>query len=189
MMFSDAPACWNERTIVTRMAWVGSRLFIRPSRLRWLWLSMAVIVTDQIAKYVVNSALAPYEAIPITPFARLVLVYNSGIFRGWLAFAGNEQRWPLVLMAAVMAGVLLISMVRSDSPYRMAGMALVLAGAVSNAIDRAMLSHVIDFMQVSYDGWSTAVFNIADLAIFAGIALIASSASAKDAMPRGSTAS
>lgn len=141
---------------------------------RWLSVSAAVILFDQVTKQVALAALRPHEIVPISPFARVLLVYNSGIVRGWLTFAGNEQRWPLVSLAIVVATVLAVLIIRNAGKdyHLLAGMALVLGGALSNAIDRIVFAHVIDLVQLSYGGWSTAVFNAADLAIFVGLGMI-----------------
>ena len=54
-----------------------------------------------------------------------------------------------------------------------AGLALILAGAVGNLIDRARLGYVVDFVDVHYAGWHFWAFNVADAAITIGaIALI-----------------
>jgi len=51
-------------------------------------------------------------------------------------------------------------------------LALILAGAVGNLIDRAWLGQVIDFIQVYYDRWYFPVFNVADISINIGAALL-----------------
>jgi signal peptidase II len=51
-------------------------------------------------------------------------------------------------------------------------LALILAGAVGNLIDRIWLGQVIDFIQLYYDRWYWPVFNIADIAIPIGAALL-----------------
>ncbi|RXY98178.1 signal peptidase II, partial [Klebsiella pneumoniae] len=53
------------------------------------------------------------------------------------------------------------------------GLALVLGGALGNLIDRLLHGHVIDFIHVHYaDVWNYPIFNIADIGICIGVALI-----------------
>lgn len=53
------------------------------------------------------------------------------------------------------------------------GLALMLGGAVGNLIDRLLHGHVIDFIHVHYaDAWHYPIFNIADMGITIGVALI-----------------
>jgi signal peptidase II len=55
------------------------------------------------------------------------------------------------------------------------GLTLIVGGALGNMLDRARIGSVIDFVHVSYEAWSFAVFNFADAAITMGvIATIAS---------------
>jgi signal peptidase II len=53
-----------------------------------------------------------------------------------------------------------------------AGLALVLGGALGNAIDRALWGHVVDFIRVHYGSWYFPAFNVADSAITVGAALV-----------------
>lgn len=51
-------------------------------------------------------------------------------------------------------------------------LALVMSGGVSNLLDRLFNGgHVVDFMMVQVAGISTVIFNLADVSIFAGLAL------------------
>ena len=52
------------------------------------------------------------------------------------------------------------------------GEVMVVAGAVSNLIDRVLHHAVVDFIELSYKGWSWPVFNIADCCIVIGVFLL-----------------
>lgn len=55
------------------------------------------------------------------------------------------------------------------------GLSLILSGGIGNLIDRALYGHVVDFLYLGYDpiGWlHTNIFNVADMAIMAGGALM-----------------
>ena len=53
-----------------------------------------------------------------------------------------------------------------------AGLILFLAGGVSNLIDRVATGTVIDFMNVGIGSFRTGIFNVADVAIMAGLSLL-----------------
>ena len=61
---------------------------------------------------------------------------------------------------------------KPEEKWLAAALALILAGAVGNLIDRVWLGQVIDFIQVYYDRWYFPVFNLADIAINIGAALL-----------------
>ena len=53
------------------------------------------------------------------------------------------------------------------------GLSLVLGGAIGNVIDRILHNHVVDFIHVHYaDVWHYPIFNIADIGICVGMAMI-----------------
>ena len=63
--------------------------------------------------------------------------------------------------------------IRRDGPLVLvAGLSLVLGGAVGNLIDRAVLGYVTDFIQVWFGDWAFPSFNVADSAISVGAALL-----------------
>ena len=51
-------------------------------------------------------------------------------------------------------------------------LALILGGALGNAIDRLLYGHVIDFLQFHWGGWAFPSFNVADSAITLGAVLL-----------------
>lgn len=46
--------------------------------LRWLWLSLLVVILDQISKQLVESNFLVFEVMPVLPYLNLTLVYNEG---------------------------------------------------------------------------------------------------------------
>jgi signal peptidase II len=53
-----------------------------------------------------------------------------------------------------------------------AGLGLVIGGALANALDRLLHGAVADFFQLHWNSWNWYVFNLADMAIVAGVALL-----------------
>jgi signal peptidase II len=140
--------------------------------------AVAALVLDQASKLwlLYGFELARRGAVKVTPFFDLVLAWNVGISFGW--FQSENQLAQIVLMAikAVAVIVLGIWMARSSTLLATLALGLIIGGAIGNAIDRARLGYVIDFIDVQRLGFFPWVFNIADSAITIGvIALLADS--------------
>jgi signal peptidase II len=139
--------------------------------LHWIWLIVLVVLLDQGSKHLVVSSLQADRPMAILPSVDLVLSYNKGISFSWFRFADDVQRWPLVSLSILACGPLgwWLSRVPSGRPMLATGLCLILAGALGNALDRARIGSVVDFVHVYYKAWSFAVFNLADAAITIGV--------------------
>ncbi|HHQ41731.1 MAG TPA: signal peptidase II, partial [Chromatiales bacterium] len=106
--------------------------------LRWLWLSAAVLVLDQATKLAAERWIAPRAPIEVLPFLNLVLTYNTGAAFSFLADAGGWQRWLFLALAlGVSAGLTLwLRRLRPCERLTAGGIALVVGGALGNAVDR-----------------------------------------------------
>ena len=143
------------------------------SRVRWYLLAAAVVVADQLTKWLVLRAFWPGEAREIAPFFNMVLVYNKGAAFSFLAGAGGWQTPVLVafaLIAAIVVGVLIWR--HAAQRLFCAGLALILGGAVGNVIDRLRFGEVVDFLDFHAFGWHWPAFNVADSGITVGAVLL-----------------
>ena len=86
-----------------------------------------------------------------------------------------------VVLATVISVVMvvLIAKLKSHERHLSVAYALVIGGAVGNAIDRIIYQYVVDFIHFFYKDWHYPHFNIADIAIFIGAALLFSEALGK----------
>ena len=141
---------------------------------KWLSLSALIVAVDQTAKYAVVQGLAAGEAVAVTPFFNLVLVYNPGAAFSFLSDAAGWQRWLFVAIALAASAwiVWLLNRYPRQTLFSLA-LALVLAGAVGNVVDRIFLGAVVDFLDVHAFGWHWPAFNVADSAITCGAVLLA----------------
>jgi signal peptidase II len=143
---------------------------------RWLWLSAAVIVLDQLTKYAIVAAFRPGEEWPVTSFFSLVLAFNAGAAFSFLAAAAGWQRWLFMAIAFVACAFMLWLLKRGGSRLFCVAIALIIGGAIGNLYDRILIGRVVDFLLFHYAGWSYPAFNVADSAITIGaVALIAES--------------
>jgi signal peptidase II len=141
--------------------------------LKWLWLSLAVILLDQASKQLVESSLLVYETIPLLPHFNLTLAYNEGAAFSFLSDQGGWQRWFFSGLAAVVSLVLVVWLGRlRDERWLAASLSLIVGGAVGNLVDRLLFGHVIDFLDFYYGQWHWPAFNLADSAIFLGVLLM-----------------
>ena len=135
-------------------------------------LALLVLVLDQLSKAAALRVLDPYQALSVTPFFDLVLVWNRGVSFGMFAGAGDHGPWLLMALAAAIATFLVIWLSRETRPVTRVALWLVLAGAVGNTIDRVRFGAVVDFLDFHLYGHHWPAFNVADSAIVVGAGLI-----------------
>ncbi|MDX2073289.1 MAG: signal peptidase II [Alphaproteobacteria bacterium] len=137
-----------------------------------LLIAAVTLLLDQASKWwaldVVGLASRP--PIEVTGFFNLVLVWNHGISFGML----SGHRLPLVLiaLALVIVAVLLKWLASAHNRLMVAGIGLVIGGALGNVIDRARFGAVADFLDFHLYGMHWPAFNIADSAIFMGVVVL-----------------
>ena len=154
-------------------------------QLKWLWLSLAIILSDQATKLIAESMLPLHRAVEVLPFFDWYLTYNTGAAFSFLAGAGGWQRWFFAIIAIVISGVILqwLRKLPEDETLTAASLSLILGGAVGNLIDRLYLGHVIDYIQVWLGSYPWPAFNIADAAISVGAVMLILSSFAGSARP------
>lgn len=152
----------------------------QPSR-SWVWgrwsgLALGVVAAtfaiDQAHKYwmIHVYGIASKGRVYVTPFLDVVFVKNTGI--SYSMFDQDSQMGQNLLAAfALLVGLALwVWIARSASGRLMAvSLALIIGGALGNALDRVLLGGVADFFSSHAFGFYWYVFNIADVAIVAGV--------------------
>jgi signal peptidase II len=140
--------------------------------------AIAVLALDQASKlwllFVFD--IGHRGAVSVTPFFDLVLAWNPGISFGWLQNDGPAGQIALMIVKAVAVIVLAIWMARSRTLLATMALGLIIGGATGNAIDRIAYGAVVDFalFHVQFGGnpYNWYVFNLADVAIVAGVAAL-----------------
>lgn len=142
--------------------------------LKWLWLSLLVLILDQFSKYMVSDLLHLYESVAVLPFFSVTLLHNSGAAFSFLAGAGGWQRWLFTAIALVVSVAIVVWIKRlpTTEKWQAAALALILGGALGNVIDRLRFGYVVDFLDVYYQKWHWPAFNVADSAITVGVAIL-----------------
>ena len=156
---------------------VGSSVKLpRPflwGRLSSIGLALAAfsLFADQLFKFWMLRIIdiASSQPIVVTPFFSLVLAWNQGVSYGWFAQSGDLGRLILIAVSLVASVLLWVWLARTPSPLSAAGLGLIIGGAIGNVIDRVNYGAVADFFLFHAFGFSWYIFNIADVAIVAGV--------------------
>ena len=128
-------------------------------------LAAVLVALDQLVKYLVSANIPLGGSVPFLPYIMdLTYVQNTGCAFSLL----EEHTWLLTLVSAVMSVVLGLALAKGffKHPLGKVTLALVLAGAVGNLIDRALYGYVIDMFRTLF--MEFAVFNVADICVVVG---------------------
>ena len=136
----------------------------------WLGIASIVILCDQLTKIVVEKLFVFGEEKLITSFFNLVLAYNKGAAFGFLNSQPGWQRYFFTGVAVIAVGFILYMLKRHAGQRLFCwALALIMGGAIGNAIDRLAYGHVVDFLDFHWAGIGHfPAFNIADVAITLG---------------------
>ena len=128
-------------------------------------IAICLVVVDQLVKWWVRSAIPLGQSIPFIPYVMdLAYVRNTGA-----AFSiFSTHTWLLTLISLVGSVLLAVLLWKNYFPGWVGklSLSLVLAGAVGNLIDRALLGYVTDMFQTTFIQF--AVFNVADICVVVG---------------------
>ncbi len=146
-----------------------------PQRANRFWTTfLAIVLVDVATKRFAVTALTPY--VPnnvIDDVLRFTLAFNSG---GAMSLSlGPSSRWWFTLLSIGTLFVLAY-MYRQTSPndrLQLASLALICGGAVGNLIDRIRSPRgVVDFIDIGIGAHRFWTFNIADLGVTLGTAML-----------------
>lgn len=134
---------------------------------------VAMVLIDQITKYMTVSMLMPINSIElIKGFFSLTYVENRGAAFGTMEGA----RWLFVALtvAVLVGGGIYYSQLYKNKGSVLTRTALVLiaGGAVGNCIDRLFRGYVVDMLSFNFFGYSFPVFNFADICVVVGAFLL-----------------
>jgi signal peptidase II len=141
-------------------------------------LALAIVVTigcDRMTKHVATAALAgtPGHSL-FADMVRLQYAENTG---GFLGVGGDLHPGLRAWIFMVATGLMLLGMIVAAVRWRVRGAALMgltlfVAGGASNWIDRVASGCVVDFLNVGIGPVRTGIFNVADMAIMLGAAVM-----------------
>lgn len=147
-----------------------------------LLLAVATIGCDRVSKHIAVSTLVdePRQSF-LGDTLRLEYADNTG------AFLGFGAGWPAAVRgavfttgnAALLLGLAIIAVRDRWTGLAAIGVTLFVSGGLSNVIDRATRGSVPDFLNIGVGPLRTGIFNVADIAIMLGVALVVLGKSAR----------
>lgn len=142
--------------------------------LKFLWISLIVIIFDLWSKYVVVQNFAFGESINILPIFNLTYARNTGAAFSFLAEHSGWQKYFFLVLAIVISVALIVGLFKNQASKKLenSAYALIIGGAIGNAIDRAYHGYVVDFLHFYWDIYHYPIFNVADIAITVGAGLL-----------------
>ena len=146
---------------------------------RWFWIFIAFLgfASDQAIKFAVTERMQLFESVPVFPSFNWVYVLNSGAAFSFLANAGGWQRYFFTIFAVVVSVVLLVMLWRGvSSKVESLAYALIIAGALGNAVDRVRIGAVVDYLDFYWRTWHWPAFNLADIWVVSAAMLLMLSA-------------
>jgi signal peptidase II len=142
----------------------------------WLGLALLVILIDQITKILVMHDFQLGDSHTVTGYFNLVRAHNKGAAFSMFADGSGWQRWFFIGLGLLASGFI-VWMIRSHPTQKLFcfAVAMIMGGALGNAIDRALHGYVVDFLQfhfrvleILFPGGYFPAFNAADSAITLG---------------------
>ncbi len=159
---------------------------VRPLRLG-LSVALSAFVLDQATKAAILAWMT-HPPIPLAPFFNLTLSFNTGVTFGIGRTLGAEGAWLLAAGAAAVVAMLLLWLARVRSWVEACAIGLIIGGALSNVVDRLRQGAVTDWLDLYVANWHWPIFNLADVAIVCGVALLLSaSLLSRRSAPRSGT--
>jgi len=145
------------------------------TRLILLTAIVATISCDRFTKHVATRALAGAPGLSfVADTIRLEYAENTGAF---LSLGADWPAWMRTSIFGIGNALLLCGLVATAIRLRwrrpaLLGVSLFAAGGASNLLDRVIYGNVIDFMNVDIGSVRTGIFNVADMAIMLGAAIV-----------------
>lgn len=138
---------------------------------------LVALPADQLSKLVVEATLAPWDRIEIVRgFLYVTHTRNPGAVFGLFATVPEDARFIAFIFVFLLALGLIGAIYRRLAPgdrVQTLGLSSIIAGATGNFLDRAVRGEVVDFIHVrAWGGYAWPDFNLADVCIVIGVAVL-----------------
>lgn len=131
--------------------------------------AVAAFALDQGSKAIVVASPALAAGVEVLPFFNLVRGQNSGVTFGLF---GGAPWWVLALLALAIVAALSVWLWRAQNRLIAAALGLLIGGALGNVLDRLRHGAVTDFLDFHLGAYHWPAFNLADVAVVGGVALL-----------------
>jgi len=139
-----------------------------------LLIALVVVIADQLSKFLLIDFMAArfFRPLEVAPIFDLVMVWNRGASFGLFASESQIVRWVFVALSVAVSIGLGVWLKRAERWWLAVALGLVIGGAVGNAIDRVARGMVADFFSFHLGAYYWPAFNVADMAIVAGVGVL-----------------
>ncbi len=135
-------------------------------------LAAGILALDQATKALVTATMTQNQSVTVIGhLLRITYIQNPGSAFG-LHLATSTFHSIFGVVAAIVIGYYLVTLPRREYWPRLA-LAMIMAGALGNVVDRLRFGEVIDFIQVGLSEqliWP--IFNVADMGVSTGVVLL-----------------
>ena len=125
---------------------------------------------DLFTKFLIQNYLFLNQSIKINQFFDVVYVQNYGVSFGILS--GLVSHWILIIIATLVVLLIIYLMQVSKKKSEKLAYFIIIIGAISNILDRAMNTFVVDFISMHYRNLYWPAFNLADIYITIGVIML-----------------
>ena len=140
--------------------------------IRFATISIVIIIVDFITKkWMLSLLFETPQQIVVASFFNLTPVWNKGVSFGIMSSHPEIIRFIIPVLALLVI-LYLISQIHLQHRMQQIGSAIISGGAAGNVIDRFLYGKVVDFFDFHIGGYHWPAFNIADIAICAGVAIM-----------------
>ncbi len=137
---------------------------------RSMIIALIVFIFDQFIKVIINKSFYYGKTVPIIPnFFNVTKVYNDGA--AWSLFQGGIY---FLIIVGILAFVLILIYQKNfkENKRNTLAFGLVYGGLFGNLVDRIFYGYVIDYLKFNFGYYEFPVFNLADICLVVGSALI-----------------
>lgn len=135
----------------------------------WIIIAAVIVALDQLTKYLVMTNISPMDSVRVLPgLFDFVYVKNTGA--AFSILSDNTMLLSIISVLFCLGVAGYWYMRKPDKPLVKISLTMLFAGALGNAIDRIFRGFVVDFISTTFIDFP--VFNVADIAITCGAALL-----------------
>lgn len=132
-------------------------------------LALVVLIVDQVTKYLVVQNIELYQVKAFLPGV-LSWMYIQNTGAAWSILEGQMWFFYVITTVVIIGVIYIMQKYAKESRLFSMGLALILAGALGNFIDRIRLGYVVDMVRIELIDFP--IFNVADMSLSIGVALI-----------------
>ena len=133
------------------------------------YLSLLIVIIDQISKFIVHKYMNLYDSINIIPhLLDFTYIRNEGIAFG-IYFEGGKIFFIILPIFITIYLFYLLQNEEFQDKQSQIALYLIIAGAIGNIIDRIFRGYVVDFIDFHINGLHWYVFNVADTSVTIGL--------------------